>query len=46
MIWWILGMPVLWIRQLMCWAGLHDDGDYGVTGFGDHCMRCLERVDR
>jgi hypothetical protein len=43
-IWWLLGMPVLWLRRLLCRAGLHSVEDYGVTGYGEHCLRCYERI--
>lgn len=42
--WWIIGMPVLWYRRMWCHFGIHSVEDYGVTGFGDHCLRCFERT--
>jgi hypothetical protein len=44
-IWWIIGTPVLWWRQLMCASGLHYVRDFGYWGFDDHCSRCFERTD-
>ncbi len=40
MLWWIFGMPVLWLRRLMCWAQLHVD-DTDCTGeTSPVCLRC------
>ena len=40
MIWWILGVPVLWLRQLMCRAGLHVDETDCMGGTSPVCLRC------
>jgi hypothetical protein len=39
--WWIIGMPVLWLRRFACWTGRHDDGERisAMIPF-DHCLRC------
>lgn len=43
--WWIMGMPVLWLRRMLCRAGLHDDGErISAMHPYDHCLRCGERI--
>lgn len=44
MIWWILGVPMLWLRRLGCWLGLHDDGTDEFGGYSEVCYRCHGRI--
>lgn len=42
--WWVVGMPVLWFRRLLCRAGLHDDMTDEFGGYSPVCYRCHERI--
>lgn len=43
--WWIIGMPVLWLRRTKCRAGMHDEGErISAMHPYDHCLRCGERI--